>query len=220
MIHRLVFCLPVALAAVGLATGLTPAAVAQQQAAVPVDDLIRVLTSRDAFSDEVASVSRDSGGAGSGIGSGHSSSNCQPPANSPNCESWQRCRGWVQPPRPPCLKSVACCRPGRLSCAQPRLIACVGWARQVEKPCPTCSRRWAIPIRSPSARLRGPSTHWTRRLSHPAQGSARSSWLVPGQRGPADSGHLVLHRQPQCKRHCPSPRSASLDAGRLLYGPR
>ena len=59
MIHRLVLCLTVALAAVGLATGLTPAAVAQQQAAVPVDELIRVLTSRDAFSKECASASRD-----------------------------------------------------------------------------------------------------------------------------------------------------------------
>ena len=58
MIHRLVLCLPVALAAAGLATGFIPTAVAQQQAAVPVDDLIRVLTSRDAFSNEVASVSR------------------------------------------------------------------------------------------------------------------------------------------------------------------
>ncbi|MCU0978636.1 MAG: hypothetical protein MUF25_05645 [Pirellulaceae bacterium] len=59
MIHRLVFCLPIALAAVGLAAGVIPAAVAQQQAAVPVDDLIRVLTSRDAFSKECASASRD-----------------------------------------------------------------------------------------------------------------------------------------------------------------
>ncbi len=59
MFHRLGFCLPVALAAVGLATDLIPTAVAQQQAAVPVDDLIRVLTSRDAFSEECASASRD-----------------------------------------------------------------------------------------------------------------------------------------------------------------
>jgi HEAT repeat protein len=59
MIHRLVFCLPIALAAVGLAAGVIPAAVAQQHAAAPVDDLIRVLTSRDAFSEECASASRD-----------------------------------------------------------------------------------------------------------------------------------------------------------------
>lgn len=59
MIHRLVFCLPVALAAAGLAAGVISAAVAQQQAAVPVGDLIRVLTSRDAFSEQCASASRD-----------------------------------------------------------------------------------------------------------------------------------------------------------------
>jgi hypothetical protein len=59
MIHRLVLCLSAALAAAGLAACLIPTAVAQQQAAVPVDDLIRVLTSRDAFSEECISASRD-----------------------------------------------------------------------------------------------------------------------------------------------------------------
>lgn len=57
MFHQLVLCLSSALAAAGLVTGLTSAAVAQQQAAVPVADLIQVLTSRDAFGEEVASVS-------------------------------------------------------------------------------------------------------------------------------------------------------------------
>lgn len=57
MFHQLVLCLPIALAAAGLVNGLTSAAVAQPQAAVPVADLVLVLTSRDAFGEEVASVS-------------------------------------------------------------------------------------------------------------------------------------------------------------------
>lgn len=59
MIHELLFCMFAVLAAAGLVTGLIPTAVAQQQTPVPVDDLIRVLTSRDAFSEECISVSRD-----------------------------------------------------------------------------------------------------------------------------------------------------------------
>lgn len=57
MLQQFILCLLVTLAAAGLVTGLASTAVAQQQAAVPVADLVQVLTSRDAFGEEVASVS-------------------------------------------------------------------------------------------------------------------------------------------------------------------